>query len=530
MCEARALVLAALRSAVAATPLDALCDEVSSAVSRAESTRSRANPLAAREGSILKPVRHVSDKMSTRELSRRLRDVVVRREREWRDEATHAFAESAIDARRTRTKNRRDDRDVDRDRDGGANVGDFDVSARWFLAASRARAYFARGDVAQALADARFAAAHAPAPAPAPVRADADGGDDSSSSSRTRIAAIAASTRALLADTLEAAAAFASSRGVSSSESSRLSFAASSPPPLSPSPSLAASEPPSRVMVRASGERGASETLFADVGVAAAIERRRAMELRPDDASLADAYRSAANRYLPDDLRDVATDSGADAAVDALDRARWAAAPEYIRPRPKYYHLFEWMRERVEATCPGLPEPVMDKLLAMDADELDLLLKYPRAIRGQAEEFAGVLRDAGARALETYKTPTMTWEESKALRERRAVGDGNAEDAEGKEKEEDTDRAALGASGDDGLTREEAAGLPRVPARTRRANEDGSCASARVPSSPKLSTRLPPDQLRDARAAAVDARERGAKASTRKPTRTFVAAAMDEMD
>ena len=285
-------------------------------------------------------------------------------------------------------------------------------------------------------------------------------------------------------------------------------------------------------MVRASGERGASETLFADVGVAAAIERRRAMELRPDDASLADAYRDAANRYLPDDLRDVATESGADAAVDALDRARWAAAPEYVRPRPKYYHLFEWMRERVEATCPGLPEPVMDKLLAMDADELDLLLKYPRAIRGQAEEFAGVLRDAGARALETYKTPTMTWEESKALRERRAVGDGNAEDADAEEneKEEDTDRAALGASGDDGLTREEAAGLPRVPAKTGRDDVNGSNASARVPPSPKLSTRLPPDQLRDARAAAVDARERGAKSATRKHTRTFVAAAMDEMD
>lgn len=510
------MVLAALRSAVAATPLDALCDEVSSAVSWAESPRSRANPLAAREGSILKPVRHVSDKMSTRELSRRLRDVVVRREREWRDEATHAFAASATDARRTRTESRRDDRE--RVRDGCATVGGFGVSARWFLAASRARAYFARGDVAQALADARFAAAHAPAPALAPTRVRAADGDDSSSSSRTRIAAIAASSRALLADALEAAAAFASSRGASSSESSRLS--------------LATSEPPSRVMVRASGERGASETLFADVGVAAAIERRRAMELRPDDASLADAYRDAANRYLPDDLRDVATESGADAAVDALDRARWAAAPEYVRPRPKYYHLFEWMRERVEATCPGLPEPVMDKLLAMDADELDLLLKYPRAIRGQAEEFAGVLRDAGARALETYKTPTMTWEESKALRERRAVGDGNAEDADAEEneKEEDTDRAALGASGDDGLTREEAAGLPRVPARTGRDDVNGSNASARVPPSPKLSTRLPPDQLRDARAAAVDARERGAKSATRKHTRTFVAAAMDEMD
>ena len=55
--------------------------------------------------------------------------------------------------------------------------------------------------------------------------------------------------------------------------------------------------------------------LFPDL-MAAAIERRRAMELRPDDASLADAYRSAANRYLPDDLRDVATDSGAPAPRD----------------------------------------------------------------------------------------------------------------------------------------------------------------------------------------------------------------------
>ena len=493
--DARASVVAALRRVVDATPLAELCDAVSSAVSWAESPRSRANPLAAREGSILIPVRHVSDKMSTRELSRRLRDVVVEREREWRDEATHALAASTTEAKRTRTKTHPGE---------SYAAGGFGVSARWFLAASRGRAYFARGDVAQALADARFAAARAPDPRDV---TGTDGGGDSRSESRTRIAAIAASSRAFLADTLEAAATVASARVSSSSPSS--------------SPSLAVSEPPSRVIVRASGERGASETLFADAGVAAAIERRRAMELRPEDASLADAFRDAASRYLPVDLRDVAVDSGADAAVDALDRARWAAAPEYIRPRPKYYHLFEWMRERVEAACPGLPEPVMDKLLAMDADELDLLLKYPRAIRGQAEEFAGVLRDAGAKALETYTTPTMTWEESKALREGRAAG--NLADAE--KEEEDTDRAALGASGDDGLTREEAAGLPTPISR----EDVGANASARK-SSPKLAARLPPDQLRDARAAAVDARERGASSTTARRTRTFVATAMDDMD
>ena len=71
--------------------------------SRGPNRRARArDPLAAREGSILIPVRHVSDKMSTRELSRRLRDVVVEREREWRDEATHA------PPRRRRRRNERE--------------------------------------------------------------------------------------------------------------------------------------------------------------------------------------------------------------------------------------------------------------------------------------------------------------------------------------------------------------------------------------------------------------------------------------
>jgi len=41
------------------------------------------------------------------------------------------------------------------------------------------------------------------------------------------------------------------------------------------------------------------------------------------------------------------------------------------------------MRERISDHFPHLPEPIMDKLLAMDAGELDLLLRYPKAIRGQ---------------------------------------------------------------------------------------------------------------------------------------------------
>jgi hypothetical protein len=143
---------------------------------------------------------------------------------------------------------------------------------------------------------------------------------------------------------------------------------------------------------------------------------------------------------------------------------------------------------------------VMDKLLSTDADELDLLLQYPEAIRGQTEEYLAVLRERGAEALETYKTPTLTWDEVRALKGGDGVvglgasgettGAESVRDAKTRTKsfssplplpalaenesssfddpecvsdpdepEEDTDRAAVGAGGDDGLTDREKRGL-----------------------------------------------------------------------
>lgn len=37
------------------------------------------------------------------------------------------------------------------------------------------------------------------------------------------------------------------------------------------------------------------------------------------------------------------------------------------------------MRERLLEACPALPQPVVDKMLAMDAGELDLILQHPSA-------------------------------------------------------------------------------------------------------------------------------------------------------
>ena len=53
--------------------------------------------------------------------------------------------------------------------------------------------------------------------------------------------------------------------------------------------------------------------------------------------------------------------------------------PEFLKLRPKYYYYYEWMKERICATHPALPEPVMDKLLTMPANDLDLILQHKEA-------------------------------------------------------------------------------------------------------------------------------------------------------
>ena len=285
-------------------------------------------------------------------------------------------------------------------------------------------------------------------------------------------------------------------------------------------------------------------------------------------------------------LRDALVSPGGSAAAVAwLEADKWRHAPEYVRPRPKYYYFYEMMREKIEAHYPSLPSPVMDKLLATDADELDLLLQYPEAIRGQTEEYLQVLRERGAEALGTYKTPTLTWDEVRALKggdgvvglgasgettggesvvarrngtthaalpsvpEEEAgmtVVDGHArhlasakkkvdracafsaayggvanarassreEDddddpellSDPDEPEEDTDRAAVGAGGDDGLTDLEQKGLADR-------NDEGVADDDEPGRSSRFGS-LPPDQFR-ARAARVQCRKTEKFPSTR---------------
>ena len=218
------------------------------------------------------------------------------------------------------------------------------------------------------------------------------------------------------------------------------------------------------------------DDLIVDAGVAAAVEHKRAWHLDGSDVEHKKNARRCAVTYCPPALRDLISspEVSIETVIEWLEKDKLANAPEYVRPRPKYARYYEAMRERIREHYPELPAPVMDKLLALDAGELDLLLQYPTAIRGQTEEFLDVYRAEGGTYLETYKTPALSWKEVKAMKGEgtvglEAAGPGSSEAAMFKDEaplfaasdsdDEDTNRAMLGASGDDGLTAEEEAGL-----------------------------------------------------------------------
>ena len=50
-----------------------------------------------------------------------------------------------------------------------------------------------------------------------------------------------------------------------------------------------------------------------------------------------------------------------------------------------YYGYYEWMAERIQTACGCLSKAVTEKLLCMDATDLDMLQKAKRAGRAQVQ-------------------------------------------------------------------------------------------------------------------------------------------------
>ena len=442
-----------LRAALERVPMGVLCDHWAFAIeSAADQRRGGPSPLSARQtGRLMRPAAVGREsRATTAESSRRLRDALAGAEPRWRAFTAEAWIRACAASAAVSAPNHADARDPDRDPDPDPFPFGAGAFARFALHRARALVYRGKGDVAQFARDARTSAAYAPEvrtpkrlkealtlpalePAASASESPAVSGALPGASANARLAAEA---RALLAEAYEAVSDAAGKSEVSFASPDRGGAtrhflraaendaddvcATSRDVSVSAERGTLDALAAARVVLCPAGEGGRSDALVVDAGVAAAVEWCRATELDRADASYAERLRAACAKHtrgfgagLSDALL---SPGGASAAVAWLEADKWAHAPEYVRPRPKYYYFYEMMREKIEAHYPALPPPVMDKLLATDADELDLLLQYPEAIRGQTEEYLQVLRERGAEALETYKTPTLTWDEVRALK------------------------------------------------------------------------------------------------------------------
>lgn len=99
-----------------------------------------------------------------------------------------------------------------------------------------------------------------------------------------------------------------------------------------------------------------------------------------------------------------------------MEAERERMQPEFLRKRPKYYYYYEWMKKRIRDRHPEVAEGVMDKLLSLDAGELDLLLQYPKAIDATVQNLEGVLEERGEDGLERFEVPLLSWGDMQRLK------------------------------------------------------------------------------------------------------------------
>ena len=196
-----------------------------------------------------------------------------------------------------------------------------------------------------------------------------------------------------------------------------------------------------------------------------ALHFRYAMELEADCQEFRSCFQESAGKLSMEEQQVLLT-GGTKAYSKWLEEEKERNLPEFLRKRPKYYYYYEWMKKRIAEFYPVLPDPVLDKLLDLDADELDMLLQYPEAIRGQVTEFLDAYETKGAEFLATYRTPQLSWDEVKALQNKAALGIEGEEQLDVSLLEhlpEDTNHALLGAGGRGELTEAERSGQPVRP-------------------------------------------------------------------
>jgi tetratricopeptide (TPR) repeat protein len=182
--------------------------------------------------------------------------------------------------------------------------------------------------------------------------------------------------------------------------------------------------------------------------VPAVVAVSRALELSPSDED-AVAAQERLLRRVPEQYAIAVQSRGADGLEALLDEEKERAQPEFLKPRPKYYYYYQWMRRRIEERHPNLPECIMDKMLTLDATELDLLMRYPAAVDGTIASLQLVLDERGEDELASTPVPLLSYDQVKELETGDAITLPALEDAGGmalqngeKQQSEDEDAAS----------------------------------------------------------------------------------------
>ncbi|GBG00493.1 hypothetical protein Rsub_13184 [Raphidocelis subcapitata] len=154
----------------------------------------------------------------------------------------------------------------------------------------------------------------------------------------------------------------------------------------------------------------------------AALHARIACDLLPAQPALAARLAAALPRLPPAHAAALAA-GGAAGLVARVAAEAEERLPEFLRPRPKasreagasWHHYRAWTAGRIAALWPGLPPPLVSKLLEGDAGELDFRIRHPAALDEQVQELLGVLQSGGPAALAAHSPAPLTWERARGL-------------------------------------------------------------------------------------------------------------------
>lgn len=149
--------------------------------------------------------------------------------------------------------------------------------------------------------------------------------------------------------------------------------------------------------------------------IMALLYAARAAEVDEECSLAKDAMSRLVNR-VPDHYSQAVKLKGSVGIEQILKVEEERSLPPYMRPRPKYYYYYQWMQRRIEAMHPELEEDVMDKLLTLEANELDLLLQFPTAVEITIKDLQRVLNSQGKQALERYAVPLLSYEQIQGLK------------------------------------------------------------------------------------------------------------------